>query len=298
MKYTFLKLSLFLLSLGLSVHLCFAEVIFLKDGSKKQGKVIEYNSSFITVEISGKEVVEQIPIESVNLITFESTPEPQFGVGYENMKKEEGAVDIYLRNGEVIEGTITQYTSEFVTVESLSGHGILQLPTIEISTITTKGHNIELNQREGVGYMQKKSTVSGSNQSYLSNMDQLSYKFFMTKETFGNILLSYANTSDDGQKLQVMGIEYRLAQIFKKVQNTILYYGASAGYISVKDDSTNLSGSGYTISGFLGTEMFFKTLPNIGIAAELGISRADIGDYQATEVTHSSFPTFILHYYF
>lgn len=298
MKQIFLKLTVFLFILGFTAHHSFAEVVFLKNGIKKQGKVIEYTTDFITIELAGEDMMEQIPIANINLITFESFQGQQFGVGYENMKKDAGAVDIYLRNGEIIEGKITQYTSEFVTVESLSGHGILQLPTIEISTITTKGHNIELNQREGVGYMQKKSTVSGSNESYLSNMDQLSYKFFMNKDTFGNILLSYSNSNDDGQKLQVMGIEYRLAKIFKKYQNTVLYYGGSVGYISVKDDENDIDGNGYTLGGFIGGEMFFKTLPNIGLAAEIGIGRTNLGDYEATEITHSSFPTFTIHYYF
>lgn len=299
MKKLFLNVTMFLFILGFSVHCVWAEVIFLKSGIKKQGKIIEYSNDFVTIELFEEDKIEKIPIANINLVTYERFTEKQFGIGYENMNKQKGAVDIYLRNGEVIEGKITQYTSEFVTVESISGHGHLQLPTVEISTITTKGHNIELNQREGIGYMQQKNTVSSSNSSYLSNMDQISYKFFMTRNTFGNILLSYANSDDDGQKLQVMGISYRLGRIFKKYQDTILYYGGSMGYLSVKDDENDIDGSGYSIRGFVGGEMFFKTLPNIGLAAEIGLGRTDLGsDYKATEVTHSSFPTFIIHYYF
>jgi hypothetical protein len=203
-----------------------------------------------------------------------------------------------LKNGEIIEGTITQFSNDFITLESLSGHGVIQLPTASVNYVTAGQVRLQMNRRNGIGYVQKKSTLNAHSGTATYAGDQLSYKMFFSDEMFGNLLLAYGNASYSGQKLQLFSVDYRMGLIFKVVQQMALYYGGSVGYLQIRDDTANIEGTGTAFSAFVGAEMFFSSLPNFGFSGELGYRVQKAGEYNAADLSISTFPSFSIHYYF
>lgn len=272
----------------------YAETIYLKNGQTLVGKILKYNPQSITVQAIGDHQEREIRKDDIYLINFDSNSEQR----YIDFKKQMAANVVYLKNGEVIIGRITNYTPDFITIESLTGQGVLQMPTAEVNMITTRDTMVNMNQREGVGYVQKKSTLNSSAGSATYTSDQISYKSFLTEDTFINPLLAFGNSVANGQTLRVLAFDVRYGMIFERYKNVNLYYGGSVGYLQVTDDSESVSGSGYSFSGFLGAEMFFTALPNFGFSGEMGMGYRKAGDYESTDISASAFPTFSIHYYY
>ncbi|PCI21905.1 MAG: hypothetical protein COB67_13715, partial [SAR324 cluster bacterium] len=133
-----------------------AESIFLKNGERLDGKIIQVGEDTVTIQLSQGGGPQNIPTEQINLITYASTMLQGVKIGMETGQ----ASFIYLKNGEIVKGRITQYTSQFLTLESLSGHGVLQIPTNEVNMITSTQSQMKMNQRKGIGYQQSKSTLT------------------------------------------------------------------------------------------------------------------------------------------
>lgn len=267
-----------------------AETIMLENKDVLQGTIINYTNESITIETESG--VEEIPISSIHLINYLSS---------KDLKKFSAAPNrfvLYLQNGEIIEGMITQFSNEQITIESLEGYGVLQIPTSNINYITSGQYRIDMNQRSGIGYFQKKSTLESSagRSSYSSN--QISYKYFLNRELFGDILLAYGNASISGNKIQVFSVDYRMGLIFQQLQNMFLYYGGSVGYLQINDDTTGVDGTGTSFSAFIGAEMFFPSLPNFGFSGEIGYGMQKAGNYNSSDLSISTFPAFSIHYYF
>ncbi len=284
------ELVLFMVVL-LIVPRLFAASIILDNDEVVKGKITQYSNNSITVETL-KGTLE-IPISRIHLINY-------LGDQKGTQMQEPGTSDftLFLQNGEIIEGIITQFTNEFLTVESKSGYGTLQIPISSVNFITTGKSHIDLNQRDAIGYVQKNSTLStpGGSASYSSN--QISYKFFLDKNLFGNLLAAYGSTSTNGSKLQILSLDYRMGLIFKEVQNILLYYGGTIGYLQIKDDTNNIDGSGTGYGVFVGAEIFFQSLPNFGFSGEIGYSIKKADEYETSDLSISSFPSFSIHYYF
>jgi len=272
----------------------FAETIYLKNGTTVIGKILKYSAQSITVQAIGDQQEREILKSEIYLVNFDHNSEKR----YIEFKKKLAANVVYLKNGEVIIGRITQYNPDFITIESLTGQGVLQMPTAEINMITTQDTVVDMNQRTGIGYVQKKSTLnsSGGPASYTS--DQLSYKFFLDEKMFGDILVAFGSSVSNGSALSVFAADYRMGEVFDRYKNIQLYYGASAGILQVTDDKAGVSGSGISLSGFLGAEMFFTSLPNFGFSGEIGVGYRKAGSYTSTDLSASAFPTFSVHYYF
>ncbi len=286
-----LLIFLFLFSSTTSI---LGEIIYLKNGERLNGKITQYSENTIAVRLSDTNQVQQIPVEQINLITFETKMFPR-----EIVVDDANASLIYLKNGEIVKGQITQYTTEFLTLESISGHGVLQIPTSEINMISSATSTIKMNQRKGIGYHQSKSTLGTSDGSNTYNFDKLIYKVYLDENTFGSGVFAFANSTTNGKTLKVMAADVRYGKIFKRVQNNLIYYGGSVGLLQVEDDANSVNGSGITLEGFLGVEMFFPSLPNFGFTAELGLSRKDIGsDYSSLDFSTSTFPAFSVTYYY
>jgi len=45
-------------------------------------------------------------------------------------------------------------------------------------------------------------------------------------------------------------------------------------------------------------EMFFSSMPNLGISSEIGIRSQSLGDSSVVNLSLTSFPTFSVRYYF
>jgi len=241
------------------------EIIIMENNEIIQGKITQYTKESITIETEVETV--EIPITNIRLIDYLSTAQK-----YQQMEQSGNKFILYLKNGEIIEGIITQFTNEFLTIESPEGYGVLQIPISSVNFLTAGKTNIDLNQRDGIGYVQRRSTLDSSTglSSYSSN--QISYKFFLSDDMFGNALLAYGSTANGDSKLQIMSFDYRMGLTFKKIQNIQLYYGASIGYMQIKDDSRDVDGSGTGYGIFLGAEIFFHALPNFGFSGEIGYS--------------------------
>ncbi len=266
---------LFMVTLLIAVPRLFAVSILLENDEVIKGKITQYSNNSITVETQ-KGTVE-IPISRIHLINY-------LGDQKSVQMNEPGTSDftLFLQNGEVIEGVITQFTNEFLTVESKSGYGVLQIPISSVNHITTGKSHIDLNQRDAIGYVQKDSTLSspGGSASYSSN--QLSYKFFLDKSLFGNLLVAYGSVSTNGSKLQILSLDYRMGLIFSEVQNILLYYGGTIGYLQIKDDANSIDGSGTGYGVFVGAEIFFQSLPNFGFSGEIGYSSKTVDEYESS----------------
>jgi len=287
------KLTIFLLlSIGLLLYFTqlSAETIYLKEGKPIEGKVVEYTSKSISVKTL-KEGEKQIPLSEINLITFE-------GALLKGMGEQSAVSTLYLQNGEVIKGKITQYTLDFVTLESVSGHGVLQVPTSEINLISSDVGKMDMSQRTAIGYSQQKSTLNSNNGPSAYSSDQISYKTFLDSDLFLDVLLAFGDATYNANKLKVFALDLKGGIIFDQTQNIFLYYGGSVGILQITDDAGGVSGSGYSLRGFLGGEMFFPTLPNFGFSGEIGLGVKSAGDYKSTDISTSAFPTFGMHYYF
>ena len=274
-------------------HSLFAEIIYINfnDGKVQTAELITEGEETITIQPLNGGPPEIVPRTEIKM--------------FQLLVKGEGGVEgtqpewiIYLRTGEVIEANITQFTSDFLTIESLVGDGVLQIPTRHIQLITSKKSSMFLEGREGIGYVQNKSTLNSSNGPYHYNADQLSYKFFMSNDSFGNFLGAYGDARYNGEKLQIASLEYKMGFIFKHFQNTLLYYGGSFGYLEINDTANDVSGIGISLRAMVGAEIFFNALPNFGFAGEIGIGMKKIGDYEVTDMSTSNFPSFQIHYYF
>ncbi len=268
-----------------------AETILLENEEIRQGTITNYSNDSITLETEEGE--KEIPISEIHLIDYLGSAKD-----YQKLPSAQNSYTIYLRNGEILEGTITQFTNEFLTVESLSGHGVLQIPTSQVNFITSGKSRIAMNQRNGVGYLQKKSTLNSSSGLTTYSSDQLSYKFFLSDTLFGNGLLAYGNASYNDTKLQIMAVDFRVGKVFRQFQNTLLYAGLSLGYLQINDDANAIDGTGTALSVFAGAEMFFNALPNFGFSAEIGYGMREAGDYSSSDLSISTFPSFSIHYYY
>ena len=68
--------------------------------------------------------------------------------------------------------------------------------------------------------------------------------------------------------------------------------------MQIKDDTQNIDGTGTGYGAFIGAEIFFPSLPNFAFSGEIGYSTKKVDDYEATDLSISSFPAFSIHYYF
>ena len=272
----------------------FAETIFMKKGDPVIGKILKYDKDTITIESIKDHGVLQIRKSQIYLINFDSSSD----VRYKKHKKNLAANVVYLKNGEVLIGKITQYNSEFLTIESLKGQGVLQLPNSEVNMITSMDTQVEMGQRSGIGYLSHKSTLSGQGGPAAYQSDMLSYKTYLSEELFSDILFAFGNANYGGNALKVMALDYRMGLVFEKYRNVLLYYGGSVGYMTITDDANGSSGSGVTMGGFVGAEMFFTAMPNFGFSGELGMTSRKIGNYSSLELSTSAFPALSVRYYF
>lgn len=291
MNKLFISISVFAISLFILVPTLVAETILLENEEVLQGAITNYTLDSITLETDSG--VKEIPIKDIHLIDYlGSLKDIPAGI------LEPNVFTIFLKNGEVIEGTITQFSNEFIIVESAAGHGVLQLPTASINLITSKKSRLRMEHRNGLGYVQKKSTLNSESGITNYASDQLSYKMFFENDLFGNVLFAYGNASVSGRKLQIFAVDYRMGLIFDQIQNMMLYYGGSVGYLQINDDTNGVDGTGTSLGAFVGAELSFATLPNFGFSGEIGYRIQKAGNYDASDLSLSTFPSFSVHYYF
>jgi hypothetical protein len=124
--------------------------------------------------------------------------------------------------------------------------------------------------------------------------------WFSSTDSVDLLLGFYSSSNKQTTIYEVFSLDVRYASVFKRQANLDVYYGGSLGYLSVTDKTlgNNIEDTGYALRVFLGVELFFVTLPNLGISSEIGIGTQSVGDNSTTNLSATTFPTFSIRYYY
>jgi hypothetical protein len=208
---------------------------------------------------------------------------------------------VHLTTGESIKGKIVRVDADTISVESDKGYGVIQIKRSDITLIEFDQTQRDLSRLVGLGYYHRATPSSVGAQAAEYGVDALSLKMYLTNLDWVDLQLGYYNNSDaSGALFKVLSFDVRYGRIFKREANLDLYYGASVGYLSVTDKTLgrNVQGTGYSARGFLGVELFFVSLPNLGISSEISVGTQSVGKTSTTNLSTTTFPAFSIRYYF
>ena len=208
---------------------------------------------------------------------------------------------VHLTSGEVIEGRIVSAEEDIISIESEKGFGVLQIRKADILLIEYEQAKRNPDNTIGIGYQHRVNPDTSGSGAVTYGVDALSLKFWMSSESSLDFLLGFFSSENAGTTdFEVFSFDVRLATVFKRQAQLDLYWGGSVGFISVKDSTgaTPVDDSGETLSVFVGAEMFFVTVPNLGISAEVGFITQSVGDRTTTNISTATFPAFSVRYYF
>lgn len=208
---------------------------------------------------------------------------------------------VHLSSGEVIKGRIVGVEEDIISIESERGFGVLQIRKADIILIEYEKAKRNPDNTIGIGYLHRTNpnTAGGSAVEY--GVDALSFKFWLNSESSVDFLLGFFSAETSGTtEFEVFSFDIRVATVFKRQAQLDLYWGASAGFISVTDNTgdTAIDDSGETLSVFVGAELFLLTVPNLGISGEIGLVTQSVGSRTTTNISSATFPAFSIRYYF
>lgn len=208
---------------------------------------------------------------------------------------------IHLKGGERIKGRIIGITNETITVESEKGYGVLQVPRKDVLLIEYQDESRDPSRMMGFGYHHRSAPVTGNGAAAEYAVDAISLKYWLDADDSLDVQVGFFSAINDGDKqYEVFSLDLRYATVIKRQADMDLYIGGSLGYLQVQDETSldPVDDSGFGVRAFAGVEVFFVTLPNLGIAAEVGIGTQQVGDRSTTSISTSSFPSFSVRYYF
>ena len=211
------------------------------------------------------------------------------------------AETVHLVTGEVIKGKIVRADADTISVESDKGYGTIQVKRSDISLIEFDQNPHDVSRLVGVGYYHRATPSSVGAQAAEYGVDALSLKMYLTDTDWVDLQLGYYNNTYGGSpQFKVFSLDVRYARVFKHEGNLDLYVGGSLGYLNVTDSTLgrNVQGTGYSARGFLGVELFFVSLPNLGISSELSVGTQNVGNTSTTNLSVTTFPAFSIRYYF
>jgi hypothetical protein len=211
------------------------------------------------------------------------------------------AETVYLNTGETIKGKIVRVDAETISVESEKGFGVIQIRRSDISLIEFDKAQRDPTRQVGLGYYHRSTPSSVGAQAAEYGVDALSLKMWLSSTDWLDMQVGFYNSDAGGvATFQVFSLDVRYASVFKRQANVDAYWGGSLGYLNVDDTTAgkNVSGRGWSVRGFIGLELFFSTLPNVGISSELSVGTQSVGGSNTTNLSVTTFPSFSLHYYF
>lgn len=211
------------------------------------------------------------------------------------------AETVHLASGESIQGKIIRVDDTSISIESDKGYGVIQINKSDIILIEYDNRKRDPTRQVGIGYFHRNAPTAASPATSDYGLDALSMKYWLTGTDSVDALLGFYNSSTDNKtNLQVFSLDLRYANVFQRKGMLDIYWGASAGYLGVTDktNGNNVNDSGSRFGVFLGTELFFVTLPNLGLAAEVGFYTQSVGKRTVTDLSTTTFPTFSARYYF
>jgi len=207
---------------------------------------------------------------------------------------------VHLKGGESLQGKIVSLDEQSISLESDRGFGVIHIQKADIVMVEFDKVRRDPSGTFGVGYFHR-STANGAGGTVEYGTDALSLKYWIDEVNAAEFQAGFFSSArGSSKKLAVFSMDGRYSRVFKRDANLDLYWGASAGYLSVTDSTQNppIDGTGRSFRVFLGGEMFFSTLPNLGISAEVGIGSQVVGDYTITNISTTTFPTLSMRYYF
>jgi len=211
------------------------------------------------------------------------------------------AETVHLASGESIQGKIIRVDDTSISVESDKGYGVIQINKSDIILIEYDNKKRDPTRQVGIGYFHRSAPSAASPATNDYGVDALSMKYWLTGTDSVDALLGFYNSSTDNQtNLQVFSLDLRYANVFQRKGMLDVYWGASVGYLGVVDktNGNNVNDSGPRFGVFLGTEIFLVTLPNLGLAAEVGFYTQSVGKRTVTDLSTTTFPTLSARYYF
>lgn len=215
------------------------------------------------------------------------------------------AEEIFLKNGENIQGSVIEIKDEILTIESDLGYGVVRISKKDIVSIGFPYEPLNLTRRYAIGYSSRKQNSIGSAKEYNYRTDQFSLRTFLVEDVFLQYLLGYSqvDVKRENGNLQVSSFTsgLRVAKILFKQMNSHVYAGGGVGIVSIKDigsESNKLEEQGTELSVIFGGEIFMGFLPNFGISGEIELSKFESSSIRRTDLNISAFPTFSIHYYF
>ena len=211
------------------------------------------------------------------------------------------AETVHLNTGESIQGKIVRVDPDSISMESDKGFGVIQIKRSDITLIEYEENERDLSRLFGIGYYHRSTPSNVSIQAAEYGVDALSLKMWFSSTDSVDLLLGFYSSSNKQTTIyEVFSLDVRYASVFKRQANLDVYYGGSLGYLSVTDKTggNNIEDTGYAMRVFLGVELIFVTLPNLGISSEIGIGTQSVGDNSTTNLSATTFPTFSIRYYY
>ena len=206
---------------------------------------------------------------------------------------------VYLNTGEVIKGKIVRTDAETVSIESDKGFGVIQIKREDIVQITFDQNERDISRLFGAGYFHRFVPLVLDVGGRAFGLDAVSLKMWFTTDSSVELLFGFYSTEvAQSSTLEVMTLEARYANVFSRRGNLDLYWGFGAGIVQVTNTASGLDENGTVLDAFFGGETFISSLPNLGIATEIGVSKQDVGS-GASEINSLIIsPSVIVRYYF
>jgi len=211
------------------------------------------------------------------------------------------AETVHLKSGEIIKGKIVRIDPDTLSIESDKGLGVIRINRSDISLIEFDRNERDQTRPVGLGYYHRSTPSSVGAEASAYGSDALSFKMWTSNTEAVDFLLGFYDSEDaTSTLLKVLTFDVRWSRVFKRHADLDLYYGGSLGYLRVTDNTSgrSLDDNGYSVRAFLGIELFFATLPNIGISSELSIGSQSVGTSKTTNLATTTFPSFSIRYYY
>ena len=208
---------------------------------------------------------------------------------------------VHLVTGESISGRIIRTDDQTISVESDKGYGIIQIAKSDVILVEYDNKKRDPSRTLGFGYYHRSTPSSATAAATEYGVDALSLKYWLSSTDSFDLHWGYYSAQSDGESiLEIFSLDLRYARVFERRGSLDLYFGGSGGFLSVKDKtaSPDVDESGLRFRAFVGAEIFFVSLPNLGISGEIGFGSQTIGKTTVTDLSTTTFPTFAVHYYF
>lgn len=202
---------------------------------------------------------------------------------------------VYLKTGEVIKGKIVRADQNAISVESAKGFGVIQLKREDIIEIEFDQNERDVSRFFGVGYYHRITPLRIDYLGLAFGMDAVSMKMWFSSKAAAEILFGFYSASGGGYSYDVLYLEGRYTQVFRRRNKLDLYWGFGVGMVNVTDSSKGVSESGTSMEAFLGAESFFTVMPNLTISTEIGVNVQDVGASASSTLIA---PALVLRYYF